>query len=500
MIEELVRAELDAGPVSGGRILERWQASGRDDLAGRYALVYAALANLVRRGEAKVLAEGEGEALYARADFLGSPAPPPRPPGFPPTFALVSRNDLNLVDREVGSITKGRKRHLFEEIRRAVVADAERRAFHGERLPGAIRSALEELGPGGAVRRLLRDCERGRPVPMDLRRARRLALPLALLLVAGALALLRAFVLGVYSVPSNSMAPALCSAEEGGDARVLVNLLAYRLGSPRRGDVAVFRADGSPERLVKRVMGLPGERISFGGGDLLVDGERLVKPRALLDRVKAPLYSKEDLKEGVSPPLRLSWRWPGGRLQPGGDPTPEAVLLARVLARAAPASVTIAIDDGLPARHTVVLKTDVYGAGAAAAGREVASGPEFLLKPGATRELWATNADFLFRVELEGREVARAPLRTRGAEARIRVTIEGDASLEFLEIARDVHYAPRPGAPPEAILLGEDELLLLGDNGESSKDSRYFGPVRLDALLGRVFAVAWPPSRVRRVP
>lgn len=73
--------------------------------------------------------------------------------------------------------------------------------------------------------------------------------------------LLRTFVLAPYSVPSNSMTPAI---EPG--STIVVDLLSYRFGDPERGDIVLF---GTPEpgrndlggNLVKRIVALPGDRI-----------------------------------------------------------------------------------------------------------------------------------------------------------------------------------------------------------------------------------------------
>ena len=43
--------------------------------------------------------------------------------------------------------------------------------------------------------------------------------------------------------------------------------------------------------------------------------------------------------------------------------------------------------------------------------------------------------------------------------------------------------------------LGDDEFFLLGDHQEHSLDSRSFGPVRRDELIGPVTARLWPWKR-----
>jgi signal peptidase I len=58
---------------------------------------------------------------------------------------------------------------------------------------------------------------------------------------------------------------------------VLVDRLAYRLGRPRRGDVALIRGlpGAGPDLLLKRIVGLPGETISLRRDRLHVDGRVL---------------------------------------------------------------------------------------------------------------------------------------------------------------------------------------------------------------------------------
>ncbi len=63
------------------------------------------------------------------------------------------------------------------------------------------------------------------------------------------------------------------------DEYVLINALAYRLGVPRRGDIVAFRHERSaPEVYLKRVIGIPGDRLSIERGIVRVNGAVLSEP------------------------------------------------------------------------------------------------------------------------------------------------------------------------------------------------------------------------------
>jgi signal peptidase I len=108
--------------------------------------------------------------------------------------------------------------------------------------------------------------------------------------VAAVLAI-KAWVVNPYRIPSSSMEPTLhCAQPEEGCAarfsdRVLANRFLYHFQEPERGDIIVF--DTPPEAevrcgaggtFVKRLIGLPGERISAQNGVISVDGEPLDEP------------------------------------------------------------------------------------------------------------------------------------------------------------------------------------------------------------------------------
>lgn len=97
-------------------------------------------------------------------------------------------------------------------------------------------------------------------------------------LVAAVLAFtIRAVVAEARYIPSGSMLPGL----EIGD-RLLVEKVTIHLMIPHRGNIVVFapplRAKEIKNALIKRVIGLPGERIAIHGGYVWIDGKALVEP------------------------------------------------------------------------------------------------------------------------------------------------------------------------------------------------------------------------------
>lgn len=94
-----------------------------------------------------------------------------------------------------------------------------------------------------------------------------------------AMILMRSAVADWYSVPSSSMYPHLMQGD-----RVLANRLAYdvklpftdiilkKIADPKRGDVVTFTSPEGGVRLIKRVIGLPGDVIEMRDEKLIVNG------------------------------------------------------------------------------------------------------------------------------------------------------------------------------------------------------------------------------------
>jgi signal peptidase I len=86
----------------------------------------------------------------------------------------------------------------------------------------------------------------------------------------------KTFLIQAFYIPSGSMEPTL----KPGD-RVLVNKLSYRLHDVHRGDIVVFKRppseadDPTIKDLIKRVIGIPGDRIEGRDGVVYINGQPL---------------------------------------------------------------------------------------------------------------------------------------------------------------------------------------------------------------------------------
>lgn len=86
--------------------------------------------------------------------------------------------------------------------------------------------------------------------------------------------LIHVFLAQATRVYGQSMEPNLHTNE-----RLVIEKVSYHFHGPRRGDVVVLRdPGGSPELLIKRVIGLPGERITITNGSVFVDGVSIDEP------------------------------------------------------------------------------------------------------------------------------------------------------------------------------------------------------------------------------
>ncbi|QZY53631.1 signal peptidase I [Crassaminicella profunda] len=64
---------------------------------------------------------------------------------------------------------------------------------------------------------------------------------------------------------------------------LIINKIPYMMHDPEKGDIVVFKShlktvDGKDKDLIKRVIGVPGDKIKVTDGDVYVNGEKLDEP------------------------------------------------------------------------------------------------------------------------------------------------------------------------------------------------------------------------------
>jgi signal peptidase I len=120
--------------------------------------------------------------------------------------------------------------------------------------------------------------------------------------------LLRSFVAEPFRIPSGSMIPTLVDGDF-----ILVNKFDYGLrdpvfhqkfwpnGSPRRGDIAVFRWPVDPTKdFIKRIVGLPGDHVAYRSKVLYINGEEArLEAEGVFDTNIGPIYRFEEQLTGV---------------------------------------------------------------------------------------------------------------------------------------------------------------------------------------------------------
>ena len=339
----------------------------------------------------------------------------------------------------------------------------------------------------------------------------------------------------------------------GGD-KILVNKFAYQLRPPRRFEVIVFKYPKNPTKnFIKRLIGLPGERISIKNGDLWVNGARCRKPPEVQDAIWMPVFDARypRAERGGQPVWRVptdqAWEegaWdlsreerPVGRAEPGragpwlelnrdvddsygyarvfgsgrtARPVADMRIAATVTCHA-PGAIRLAILED----ERVVAARFPVGEGRYAV--EVGGAPQVEvegapLPVGVPVEVALAYADDHARLLVGGRPVLEwddpfGPEYTRQT-SRPRLQVEGcGASFDGLRVDRDVHWVPgsdrsgRHDPTEDEVRVDEDSYFVMGDHSPSSEDSRVWGVVRRGHLIGRAFLVFWPvvPWQVKAI-
>ena len=254
-----------------------------------------------------------------------------------------------------------------------------------------------------------------------------------------------------YKIPTGSMEPTL-----HGDMRFFrgdriganklvygprvpfTNMRIFHIAEPKRWEIVVFRTvqeSAVHKTLVKRIVGLPGERIHIQDGKIWVNGKPVEPPeplRGILYYTSAFTATEEQLDRFI-------------------------LYMARAGSKAL---------EGAPQNYAI---------------RKLAGELEQV------------------QIRLGGRDPERVSAEETNAIARELSPVSRELVDQFLRAQQDAQYPLRYGILPddEYSLVPDNCYLVCGDNSADSADGRVFGWLPNDHILGRAFCIWCPPSRVR---
>jgi signal peptidase I len=399
------------------------------------------------------------------------------------------------------------------------------------------RGRRRDFGSTKSARTLLRRAERGGAIvafPLGagdhVKRALIHEGPWLVAAVA-AFFLVKGFLVEVFVIPSESMVPTLVL----GDRVVVFKPAGGKV--PERWSIVTFRL--GRDVWVKRLVGLPGERIAIKDGDVYASGRLLRKPDDLCEAMRRS-YATWTLE---TPPDG----WKSEEVAAGTEWSPEPT--RRFYAHLAPGEALATRDQRLTEIHDLYLDLEAErgadGTVALVLAREGASrdearvewslevgprGVALLEAPrpwadGSTRTLAEragavpagpvvlslSYVDGVLRASAGEWSWTGERPATEGA-ARPGVVFGGpDTRLKRLSMDQDLHYSyptdaihgvPNRNGPwnvaSYAFAVPEDRVFLLGDNTTNSQDSRFASPgaIPVEDLVGPALFRVWPPGRI----
>lgn len=136
------------------------------------------------------------------------------------------------------------------------------------------------------------------------------------LAIAGLLVfVIRWFLFAPFIVDGPSMEPNFYT-----DERLIVNKLIYDFRAPKRGEVVVFEVPEEGRDFIKRVIGVPGDKVKYEGDNLYINGKKVEEPY-LKESIEAAKARGEIFNSGG-----YDKNFPNAKVQ--SDIVPEGTILA----------------------------------------------------------------------------------------------------------------------------------------------------------------------------
>ncbi len=318
-----------------------------------------------------------------------------------------------------------------------------------------------------------------------------------------------------------------------GGHKILVNKAGLLVRDPKRWDVIVFKyPEDTTKNYIKRLIGLPGEKLQAKDGDIYINGKIARKELDVIRAMKFEVFNSElDQKWEKTIPWTSfddNWQLAVESLEvkahegesaaefnkritsslpysdPDGDSSYEDVTdigyKLSVTCRDKGEFFCTIDNQEYEFRFTVPVG-DKGSASLTKDGVKVRTA-DLRFEPGKTYDVEFLAIDDRVLGLVEGREVFRydyEPDRIVSGSAQISLgTVKSAARFDKVHVYRDIYYVPQGEyGVREALELGPDEYFAMGDNSASSKDSRGWGTVPAPNMLGRGFIIFWPITQIK---
>ncbi len=367
-----------------------------------------------------------------------------------------------------------------------------------------------------------------------------------------------------------------------GGYRILANKIIYDYEDPKRWDVAVFRFPyltvlchdcsplgskslvrervsqcplcGSPNisqekrNFVKRIVGLPGDKLRIQRGDVYVNGAILRKPQRVQEQLwivdydmTLPQREPDDVRD---------WVLGRGKFKEGAgglEVTPDDDGIGEVRARpledyhayngfggpyTSVTDVRVEVEMQADSEGELLghIRADEHrftfliGVGREGTGiyrdKKLVAGSAFRVKPGARHQIVFEHVDAAARLCVDGKVVAAweyddvrmpafVPFEKRAGGVVLGAK-DTTATFSRVRILRDVYYTQSRSVHSgpegetwgvsEPVLIPAESYFMMGDNSSNSWDGRSWGFVPRDNLVGKAFITWWPVGALTAMP